>query len=146
LKRLILFSLAGCAFAACNDQATESKDATKDSTATTMSTPMNYPYTIDHPDYWDMGSSENTMVALSALKAYENGNIPETMKYFGDSIHLQFDALGKTLPADTVQSMFTNFRNAHKTYTIKMGDWNQLFRKIKKKNGLRFGIVKHGKT
>ncbi len=62
---------------------------------------MNYPYTIDHPDYWNMGSSENTMVALSALKAYENGNIPEAMKYFGDSIHLQFDAWDKTLPADS---------------------------------------------
>ena len=82
---------------------------------------MNYPYTIDHPDYWDMGSSENTMVALSALKAYENGNIPESMKYFGDSIHLQFDAWDKTLPADTVQAMFTNFRNGYKSLYYKNG-------------------------
>ena len=50
------------------------------------------------------------MIALSALKAYENGNVAESMKYFGDSIHFQFDAMDKTLSNDSAKSMFTKFR------------------------------------
>jgi len=45
------------------------KDATKDSTVTaTTTTTMNYPYTIEHPDNWEKGSTANTMTALNCLK------------------------------------------------------------------------------
>jgi len=123
MKKVFLIFLGALVFASCNNKSSDSTEVPTDSSAMAPTAEkMNYPYTIDHPDYWNIGSPENTMVALSALKAYENGNIPETMKYFGDSIHLQFDDLDQTLPADSVQAMFTNFRNAHKTYTIKMED------------------------
>ncbi len=86
--------MTAIAFASCQNQATKTKEPVKDSTAT-ATVAMNYPYTIEHSDYWEMGSTENTLVALNALKAFENGNIPEIMKYFDDSIHLQFDGLDK---------------------------------------------------
>ncbi|MGH2566352.1 MAG: hypothetical protein ACRDE5_17665, partial [Ginsengibacter sp.] len=70
-----LLFFAAIVFVSCNNAGTETTDTTKDSTGSskdsTMAAPavaMNYPYTIDHPDNWDMGSTANTMVALSALK------------------------------------------------------------------------------
>ncbi len=133
MKKMVLFFLAGIAFSSCNNQGTQTKEAMKDTTSgAPAAVAMNYPYTIDHPDNWDMGNNQNTMVALSALKAFENGNIPETMKYFGDSVHMQFDGLDKTLPADSVQAMFTKIRNDMKSLAIKMYDWESVISKDKK--------------
>jgi hypothetical protein len=92
MKKLILFFLPAIVMISCsNNEGNETTDAMKDWTdAGTKSASVDYPYTIEHPDYWEMGRTDNTMAALSALKAYENGNIDECMKYFGDSVHLQF--------------------------------------------------------
>ena len=133
MKKLFFIFLGAVAFTSCNNQSSASTQTTADSSTTAPTAEkMNYPYTIDHPDNWDIGSPENTMVALNALKAFENGNIPESMKYFGDSIHLQFDGMDKTVPADSLQAMFTNLRKAYKTLTIKMNDWESVISKDKK--------------
>ena len=134
MKRLILFLLTGIAFS-CNNEGTATKDATKDSaatTTTTSATTMNYPYTIAHPDYWEMGSTANTMTALNALKSFESGNVGDAMKYFGDSIHLQFDGLDKKMSKDSVTAMFTKMRNDYKSVTVKMNDWESVVSKDKK--------------
>jgi hypothetical protein len=127
MKRLILFFLTGIAFS-CNNEGTATKDAKKDSAATTV----NYPYTIEHPDYWEMGGTANTMIALNALKSFENGNVGETMKNFGDSIHLQFDGLDKKMSSDSVKALFTKWRNDYKSMTVKMNDWESVVSKDKK--------------
>ncbi|MDQ6889124.1 MAG: hypothetical protein M3Z56_02430 [Bacteroidota bacterium] len=66
-----------------------------------------------------MGSNENTMAALSALKAFESGNIDKAMKYFGDSVHVQFNGLDKTLSADSLKTMFTASRKNMKKLRYK---------------------------
>jgi hypothetical protein len=133
MKKTMLFFLAAIALTSCNNSGTETKEPVKDSTVPAPPAPVavNYPYTIDHPDNWDMGSTSNTMVALSALKAFENGNVAESMKYFGDSIHLQFDGLDKKMSADSVKTMFTTWRNGFKTVDVKMEDWESVISKDK---------------
>jgi len=131
MKKLILFFLAGIAFFSCNNQGTNSKEVVKDTTSAAPAAKMNYPYTIDHPDNWDMGNTENTMIALSGLKAYENGNIDDCVKYFGDSVHLEFDGLDTKVTKDTLKSMFTKSRNALKSMNIKMYDWESVISKDK---------------
>jgi len=145
MKKLKLFFLAAIAFTSCNNAGTDTKEAVKDSAAMALATPaaINYPYTIDHPDNWEMGSSANTMVALGALKGYETVNIPEAMKYFGDSVHLQFDGLDKTLPADSVQAMFTKFRAAMKSFDVKMSDWESVISKDKKEEWVTMWYRQH---
>ena len=133
MKKMRLFFLSAIVFASCNNGGTETKEAMKDSTTVAPAmTTMNYPYTIDHPDNWDIGSSANTMTALSALKGYETGNVAESMKYFGDSIHLQFDGLDKKMSSDSVKAMFTNFRAGMKSMDVKMYDWESVISKDKK--------------
>jgi hypothetical protein len=111
---------------------TPPKDTTKDSTAAPgTATPVNYAYTIDHPDNWEVGSTANTAVALNALKAWEDGKLDESLKYFGDSVRLQFDGLNKKLSNDTVKAILTNARNNYKTVKVKMYDWESVISKDK---------------
>ena len=131
-KILLLFSTA-LAFAACNDSGTGSSTPLKDST-TASATPaaMNYPYTIKQPDNWETGSSENTMVALSALKNFETGDLEKSLSYFADSVHVQFDGLDTTMSNDSLKAMLTKWRNGFKAITVKMDDWESVISKDKK--------------
>lgn len=132
MKKMFLFFLAGIVFSSCSNQATESKEIMKDSaSAGPAAVTTNYPYTIDHPDNWEIGSTDNTMAALSALKAYENGNIDECVKYFGDSVRLQFDGVDTKVSKDSLKSMFTKSRAAIKTMEVKMDDWESVISKDK---------------
>jgi hypothetical protein len=131
MKKNSLLFLTAIVFASCNS-GTATKDAMNDSsTSTASATTMNYPYTIDHPDYWDMGSNENTMAALSALKAYENGDVPASLKYFGDSVRVEFDALDTIVSNDGLKAMFTKQRSNYKSMDIKMSDWESVISKDK---------------
>ncbi len=127
---MILFSFAGILFASCNDQGTETKESTKDSTSPAPAA-MNYPYIIKKPDNWDIGSQQNTMIVLSSLKAYENGNVDEALKDWADSVYLQFNAMDTTMSKGSIKAMFTKQRSNWKTMNVKMDDWESVISKDK---------------
>ena len=133
MKNLILIFFAGVFFTSCDNKGTSTNEATKDTStkAVTSTQKMNYPYTIEHPDNWEIGSNENTMNALMALKSFENGNVDETVKYFGDSVNLRFDGMDKKVSNDSLKAMFTKSRNALKNISIKMYDWESVVSKDK---------------
>lgn len=133
MKQLTLVFLAGILFS-CNNASTDKKDGTKDTAAgtSTATTATHYPYTIDHPDYWEIGNTENTQAALSALKAWEDGKLDESLKYFADSVQLQFDGLDKKFSNDSLKAFLSSGRNNYKTISIKMEDWESVISKDKK--------------
>lgn len=132
MKKMTLILLTGFAVS-CNNGGSETKDAMKDTAATAAaaSAPMNYPYTIEHPDNWEMGSNANTMVVLSSLKAWEEGKIDESLKYFGDSVRVEFDGPDKKMSNDSLKVMLTSGRNNFKSISIKMHDWESVISKDK---------------
>ena len=93
---------------------------------------MDYPYTVEHPDYWETGSQQNTLDALNSLKAWENRNMDESVKYFADSIHLQFDGIDKMVSNDSLKAMFSQSAAMTKNWSIKMQDWESVISKDKK--------------
>jgi hypothetical protein len=133
MKKLILIFFAGLFFTSCNNKGTSTNEAANDTSATavTSTQKMNYPYTIENPDNWEIGSNENTMNALMALKSFENGNVAETVKYFADSVSLRFDGMDKKLSNDSLKTMFTKSRSALKNMSIKMYDWESVISKDK---------------
>lgn len=145
MKKLVLFFLAALALASCNNASTETKEVSKDSTAATTTTAeaVNYPYTIDHPDVWQIGTTGNTMVALQAIKAFEAGNVGEAMTYFGDSVHLQFDGMDTTLSADSTKALFTVMRNNYKSMDVKMHDWESVVSKDKSQEWVTIWYTQH---
>lgn len=140
MKKLLWLFLTGMIFS-CNNEGSAPKEAAKDST-TAASTP-NYPYTIEHPDYWEIGSTANTMTVLSALKSWEEGKMDESVKNFSDSVHVQFDGLDKTVPADTLKAMFTSSWNNYKNLHIKMTDWESVISKDKKEEWVTLWYTQH---
>lgn len=135
MKKLIVIFLGGVVCASCNDGGTASTTIATDSAAMTTQTvaqKMNYPYTIEHPDYWETGSTENTMNILSALKAFENGNVDESVKYFADSVRIQFDGIDKKVSNDSLKAMFNQSRKSMKTMSVIMQDWESVVSKDKK--------------
>lgn len=133
MKKVFLILLGGVVFTSCNNKGTSANEATTDTSGTTaVAQKMDYPYTIDHPDNWEMGSNQNTMVALSALKAYEKGNVDESLKNFGDSVQIQFDGLDTKLSNDSLKAFFAKGRSGFKSMDIKMDDWESVVSKDKK--------------
>lgn len=130
MKKLTLLLFTGIVFS-CNNVDTTSKDATKDSPAIATASALNYPYTIEHPDNWEIGSATNTMIALSSLKAWEEGNMDESLKYFGDSVRVEFDGIDKKMSRDSLRTMLTGGRNAYKALKVKMDDWESVIAKDK---------------
>ncbi len=125
---LVIFSFA--LLASCGQQTTTT-DADKDSTMAMShdDSIVKYPYSIEHPDEWRTGSRQNTVVALNALKAYENGNIEESVNYFGDSIRLRFDYLDTMVTNEGLMAMFKDDRPKMKSMEIKMEDWESVISK-----------------
>lgn len=130
MKQLFLFFMAGIALS-CNNQDTSSKDTMPDADHKTTASATNYPYTIEHPDNWEIGNSSNTMTALNSLKAWEEGNVDESLQYFADTIHVQFDGLDKHMSNDSLKAMFASGWNEFKNVDIKMTDWESVVSKDK---------------
>lgn len=133
MKKLLVLFLGGLVFSSCNNPGSSPNEAAKkDSATNTVNTQkLDYPYTIDHPDNWDIGSQQNTLNVLKSLKAWENKNIDESIKYFADSIHIQFDGIDKTVPNDTLKAMFNQSAATTKSWLIKMQDWESVISRDK---------------
>ena len=130
MKKVIFLLMVIFAVASCNDNATTTKTDSKDSTMATTDS-MNYPYTIKDPDTWETGDRQHTLNVLRSLKAYENGNIDECAKYFGDSVRLRFDELDVKVSNDSLKKMFKQQRAMNKSLKIDMGDWESVKSKVK---------------
>lgn len=133
MKQLLLLFWTGLFYIACNNTQTTSKAPTSDSTteATPVAPKMDYPYTIKKPDNWDIGSQQNTLIVLRALKAWENNKIDESAGYFSDSVQVRFDGLDKKVSNDTLKALIT-YRPEVKSYSIRMEDWESVISKDKK--------------
>ena len=129
-KKLLLpgalsFALIIAGLCACTEKTTDKKEALASASV------GNYPYTIEHPDNWEVGSTANTMIALNSLKACEEGKMDESLKYFGDSIRVQFDGMDKKMSNDSLKAMLTNGWNSYKTVKEKLDDWESVISKDK---------------
>ncbi len=123
MKKIIFFLLTVIAVAC--EPGTPKNEAAKNAGA------VNYAYTIKNPDYWEIGSTANTAIALNALKAWELGKMDSSISFFGDSVQVMFDGLDKKLPKDSVKVMFSGLWNSYKSVSIKMDDWESVISKDK---------------
>ncbi len=131
-KTLLILLSGGITITSCNNASTPANETTKDTSAIVVAQPMDYPYKIDKPDNWDMGSQQNTMNALKALKAWETRNYEESVKYFADSVQLRFDAYEKKVSNDTLKAIFNRDASNLKSAVVKMEDWESVISKDKK--------------
>jgi len=146
LKQFLLLFIGGALIASCHNADSATTKVSGDTTANmVVAEQMNYPYTIDHPDYWETGSQQNTLNALSSLKAWENNNLDEAMKYFADSVHVQVDGLDKMLSNDSLRKLITPASTA-KNISVKMQDWESVISKDKSEEYVTIWYTQYGEN
>jgi len=64
--------------------------------------------------------------ALKALKAWELGKMDEAIQYFADTVQVQFDALDKKMPKDSLKKFLTAGWNYNKNVKIKVSDYESV--------------------
>ena len=106
---------------ACNQKTDEKQTAS-------AATPAdeNYAYTLKQPHDYKPGSKENLRAGLAALKAFEMNNIAECVKYFGDTVTVEFDGFEARMPKDSLLDFFTKARGDYKALSIEMSDYESV--------------------
>ncbi len=146
MKKITFFLMVAIA-SSCSSNSTDSKETNKEAaTSTANETTPAYPYTIKQPDNWGVGSTANTMTALTSIKKWEEGNMDESIKYFADTVRVQFDGLDKSVPRDTLKNMLAGLWNSYKTVNIKMEDWESVISKDKKQEWVTMWYTEHWET
>lgn len=132
MKKISFVVLAAILFS-CNDKSTEGTISSTDSSGTTPArvSAVSYAYDIPKPDNWEIGSNENAAVALSALKAWEEGKYAEAGQYFADSITLNFDKMSTTVSNDSLVNIFASEAKISGPLKVRMSDWVSVVSKDK---------------
>jgi hypothetical protein len=108
---------------ACNTAEKKSEETSTASAAPVAEEKVDLPYKIENPDNWEHGSLKNVEIAMNALKAMENNDIPGSMQYFADSIHFAGDGFEGRFSKDSMQSMMTHDMANLKSIKFEMNDW-----------------------
>lgn len=145
MKKIILFILVASAVSCKNTSQKETRKNEVATNETTVEKPS-YPYSIKNPDNWSIGSTANTMVALTLLKKWEEGKMDESAAYFADTINLKFDGLDKNMPRDSVKNMLGGWWNSYKAVDIKMEDWESVISKDKSEEWVTIWYTEHWET
>ena len=131
----------------CNNPA--GKETAKTDSAGSAKT--EYAYTIKKPDNWDMGSSQNTALVLSSLKAFENNKIDESLTNFADTVRWRADYMDAKYSKDSMKAMFARAWSEMTSMKIDMHDFESVISKDKKDEYVTLWYVqtttdKKGKT
>ena len=137
MKKIFFYASVVLIAASCNNKGEETKTATADSTATVSNEPAKpapeLAYTLDHPyGDWQPGNAQNTATAMNALKGFATNNIAESLTNFGDSVRIRMDNYDEKVSHDSLNALFTTWRNNYSTVVIHMEDYLSVISKDKK--------------
>lgn len=133
MKQIIAIICLAATVAACNNASTTTTGS--DSTAGTSKTAAELilPFKLDKPyKNWQMGSTENVVAAMAALKAFADKDFKALAGGLGDSVALKFDYFHQTLSRDSTVAMFTAQRALYNDYVITMYDYESVISADKK--------------
>ena len=129
MKQFIAIICLTVTIAGCNNASTTTSGT--DSTATASETAL--PFKLDKPyKNWQIGSTENVVAAMGALKAFSDKDFKALANGLGDSVALKFDYFHATLSRDSTIAMFTAQRALYNDYVITMYDYESVISADKK--------------
>ncbi len=131
MKQVLLMACTVFLLAACNN---ETKDAPKEvSENAATAAAVTLPYTPEKPyRNWQMGSEQNTLLAMTALKSWENKDYAGLTATLGDSVEIRVDGYNAKLSRDSAESFFKTARENYAEVTITMYDWESVISADKK--------------
>ena len=131
MKQIFLAACLVFALAACNS---ETKDAgTADKPAEVSGAKTEYPFTPPTPYRgWQMGSEQNTVVAMNALKGWADKDFAKLEANIGDSLEFTADGFKAKMSKDSTMNFFKTDRQKYADVTITMFDWESVISADKK--------------
>jgi hypothetical protein len=147
MKKMVSLCLLVYIGISCNNP-----DAKETATADSLgAAKTNYAYSIKKPDNWEIGSSQNTALALSSLKAFEENKIDESLSYFADSVVFKADYIDGKFSKDSLKGIMIFGRNKMTAFKVDMHDFESVISKDKKDEYVTLWYVqtftdKKGKT
>ena len=121
MKQFIVIICLSIAFASCNNAAT--KEAGSDSTGNTVK----LPYSLQKPyRNWQIGSTENVVTAMAALKAFVDKDYTALATCMGDSVEIHMDYYADTLSRDSAVKLFTGARAMYNDLAVTMYDYESV--------------------
>jgi len=133
MKQTIAIICLAIAVASCNNAATSTSG--KDSTVIVpMNAPdLNLPFKLDEPyKNWQIGSKENAVAAMNALKAFVDKDFTKFASLTGDSLDVVFDYLHEKMSRDSATKFFASGRAMYNDLAISMNDYESVISADKK--------------
>lgn len=131
MKQLMVLCCLVFVMAACNNTA-ENKTTAEAGEAKAASE-VSLPFPLSQPyRNWQTGSTENVVVAMSALKAFVDQDYTALAASLGDSIEIQLDYYHDKLSRDSAISIFKSVRPMYNDLTITMNDYESVISEDKK--------------
>jgi hypothetical protein len=141
MKQFIVIFFLGVALASCNNAETTSTATGADSTGAAVITPteVKLPIPLEKPyRNWQIGSTENVVAAMNALKAFVDKDFTALAAATGDSLELDFDYLRTKLSRDSAMKMFTAMRPQYNDLKVTMYDYVSVISGDKKDEWVTF--------
>lgn len=135
MKQFIAIICLATAVAGCNNASTTTTTPGADSAATANKTAAEValPFKLAQPyKNWQLGSNENVVAAMGALKAFADKDFKALANGLGDSVELKFDYYHQTLSRDSTVAVFTAQRALYNDYVITMYDYESVISADKK--------------
>ena len=131
MKQIFLMACLAFALAACNS---ETKNAgTADKPAEVTGAKIEYPFTPPTPYRgWQIGSEQNTVVAMNALKAWTDKDFAKLGANIGDSLDITFDGFKAKMIRDSAVNFLKTQRQNYADVAITMYDWESVISADKK--------------
>jgi hypothetical protein len=124
MKQFIVITCLALALASCNNADQEKKDAQLTEVKAAPVADVKLPIPLEKPyRNWQIGSTENVVAAMNALKSYVDKDFTALAATIGDSLELQFDNYYATMSRDSVIKFFAADRPKYTDLKITMYDY-----------------------
>lgn len=129
MKQVLLMACTVFLLAACNS---EKEDTPKEVTEPAAAA-VTLPYTPEMPyRNWQIGSEQNTLLAMTALKTWETKDYTGLAATLGDSVEVRMDGFAAKMSRDSAMNFFKNAREIYTNVKIDMYDWESVISADKK--------------
>lgn len=133
MKQMFVITCLAISLASCNNASTT--QSTTDSTGTaakTVAEPV-LPFKLVRPyRNWQMGSNENVVAAMGALKAFVDKDFTAVAAAMGDTVEIRMDYYADKLSRDSAVKIFTGARATYNDLVVTMYDYESVISADKK--------------
>jgi len=133
MKQIIVIICLGFALASCNNEDKDKKGTEATEVKSEPAAAVKLPFQLEKPySNWQMGSTENAVAAMNALKTFVDKDFTAMAATIGDSIDVRFDYYQAKLSRDSAIKMFMNQRKLYNDLVINMHDYESVISGDKK--------------